>query len=119
MTKTISRRVVAWLSILLLLASILPLYALSFYNHACYDDFGFSLHTHAAWQNGDGLAGVLHAAWQNTVGIRQTWEGTYTSSLISARISMICMGSRPTVGSSRTMTLGLPSSACAIPTRCL
>ena len=84
MTKTISRRIVAWLSILLLLASILPLYALSFYNHACYDDFGFSLLTHAAWQNGEGLAGVLHAAWQNTVGIRQTWEGTYTSSLISA-----------------------------------
>lgn len=84
MTKTISRRVVAWLSILLLLASVLPLYALSFYNHACYDDFGFSLLTHAAWQNGEGLAGVLQAAWRNTAGIRQTWEGTYTSSLISA-----------------------------------
>ena len=80
MTKTISRRVVAWLSILLLLASVLPLYALSFYNHACYDDFGFSLLTRAAWQNGEGLAGVLQAAWRNTAGIRQTWEGTYTSS---------------------------------------
>ena len=41
------------------------------------------------------------------------------SSRISSRISMICAGSRPTVGSSRMITSGFPSSACAIPTRCL
>ena len=33
------------------------------------------------------------------------------------RISIICAGSRPTVGSSRMMIFGVPSSAAAIPTR--
>ena len=40
------------------------------------------------------------------------------SSLISCRVSMICFGSRPAVGSSRISTSGLCSSACARPTRC-
>ena len=38
-------------------------------------------------------------------------------SWMRARISIICAGSRPTVGSSRMMTLGAPSSAAAMPTR--
>ena len=37
---------------------------------------------------------------------------------IRSRISMICLGSRPTVGSSRMMTSGKPSRAWARPTRC-
>lgn len=40
------------------------------------------------------------------------------SSLMKSRISMIWIGSRPTVGSSRMMTCGFPKSACAMPTRC-
>ena len=40
------------------------------------------------------------------------------SSLISSRVSMICFGSRPAVGSSRISTSGLWMSACARPTRC-
>ena len=39
--------------------------------------------------------------------------------LISSRVSMICFGSRPAVGSSRISTSGLWMSACARPTRCL
>ena len=39
-------------------------------------------------------------------------------SRIRVRISMICWGSRPTVGSSRISTLGKPSRAWARPTRC-
>ena len=41
------------------------------------------------------------------------------SSRMSLRISITCAGSRPTVGSSRMMIFGLPSRACAMPTRCL
>ena len=81
---SLSRRAVAWLCALLLLLSILPLYALALYNHAFYDDFGFSLLTRDAWmQTGQPLA-VVEAAVRNTVGIRQTWEGTYATSFISA-----------------------------------
>lgn len=57
--------------------------ALSFYNHAFYDDYGFSLLTHQAWQDSGSLIDVFQAAVKNTVGIRQTWEGTYTTSFIS------------------------------------
>ena len=38
--------------------------------------------------------------------------------LISSRISMICLGSRPLVGSSRISTSGLWMMAWAMPTRC-
>lgn len=56
---------------------------LSFYNHAFYDDYGFSLLTHRAWQNTGSPIDVLQAALENTIRIRQKWEGTYTTSFIS------------------------------------
>ena len=80
---SLSRKAVAWLCVLLLLLSILPMYALSLYNHAFYDDFGFSLLTRDAWTSTDNVFAVLEAAVRNTVGIRQTWEGTYATSFLS------------------------------------
>ncbi|HNW85732.1 MAG TPA: hypothetical protein PLP25_02765 [Candidatus Limiplasma sp.] len=82
--RSLPRRTLAWLCALLLLLSVLPLYALALYNHSFYDDLGFSLLTRAAWQQTGSLAAVLEAAVRNTVGIRQTWEGTYTTSFLSA-----------------------------------
>ena len=41
------------------------------------------------------------------------------SPLMRSRVSMICFGSRPAVGSSRISTSGLCRIACASPTRCL
>jgi len=82
--KRLSNRTLAWLCVAVLLASLLPLYALSFYNHACYDDFGFSIRTHDRWRETGSLWQTFMAAVENTVGIRQTWEGTYATSFISA-----------------------------------
>lgn len=82
-TKTLSCRLFAVLCVLLLIASILPLFILSSFNHPFYDDFGFSLLTRKAWQETGDVGAVLAAAWQNTQGIRHTWEGTYTTSFIS------------------------------------
>ena len=79
----VSTRALCWLCVAALLISLTPLYALSFYNHACYDDFGFSLLTHAAWRDTGSLWETLKAAVNNTVGIRQTWEGTYATSFLS------------------------------------
>lgn len=81
--RSLSRRAVAWLSVLLLLVSVLPLYAQALYNHSFYDDLGFSLLTRAAWEQTGSVFAVLEAAVRNTVGIRQTWEGTYSTSFIS------------------------------------
>ncbi len=77
-------RLLSWLLAALLVVSLVPLYALSFFNHPCYDDFGFSIRTHAAVREGGGFAGAVKAAVENTVSIRNTWEGTYTTSFISA-----------------------------------
>lgn len=82
--RSIPNRALVWLCVAALLASLLPLYVLSFYNHACYDDFGFSILTHDAWRDSGSLIDTFMAAVENTVGIRQTWEGTYATSFISA-----------------------------------
>ncbi len=82
--QRLSNRVLVWLCVTVLLLSLLPLYALSFYNHACYDDFGFSILTHDAWRDSGSWLETIRAAVQNTIGIRQTWEGTYATSFISA-----------------------------------
>ena len=48
--RRLSNRALTWLCVAALLLSLMPLYALSAYNHACYDDFGFSILTHDAWR---------------------------------------------------------------------
>lgn len=80
----VSSRVLCWLMVAMLLVSLVPLYALSFFNHPCYDDFGFSIRTRGAVLAGGGVPGAVKAAFENTVAIRQTWEGTYATSFISA-----------------------------------
>ena len=80
----VPRRAMVWLCVAALLVSLMPLYAISFLNHACYDDFGFSILTHAAWLDSGSFLDTVKAAVQNTVGIRDTWEGTYATSFISA-----------------------------------
>lgn len=84
MKRRISNRVLVWLCVAVLLASLLPLYALSFYNHACYDDFGFSIRTHERWRDTGSAWDTFMAAVENTATIRHTWEGTYATSFISA-----------------------------------
>lgn len=84
LNKTLSARWLAWLCAAAVLLSIAPLYALSLYNHACYDDFGFSLLTHDCWLETGSVFSTIGAAVQNTIGIRSTWEGTYATSFISA-----------------------------------
>ena len=82
--KHISNRVLVWLCVAALLVSLLPLYAISFYNHACYDDFGFSIRTHERWRDTLSAWDTFMAAVENTRIIRHTWEGTYATSFISA-----------------------------------
>ena len=59
--------------------------------------------------------------WQDTVDELLVENGEVTGVRTVCRFltSRICFGSRPTVGSSKMITLGSPISAWAIPTRCL
>ena len=68
----------------ILILSLIPVFVLSTYNHACYDDFGFSINTREAWVEHGTFFSVLSAAIQNTITIRNTWEGTYSTSFLSA-----------------------------------
>lgn len=81
---SVSRKHLVLLCVTVLIVSLLPLYGISVYSHPFYDDFGFSIRTHAAWRETGSVGQVVSAAWENTVGIRQTWEGTYTTSFLGA-----------------------------------
>lgn len=76
-------RLLAALCVLMLLAGVLPLYAVSLYNHPYYDDFGFSADVRAAWLATRSVGAVLRAAWQSAQSVRATWQGTYTGTLLS------------------------------------
>ena len=73
----------AWLCALLLLAGVLPLYAISFFNHPYYDDYGFSASVHQAWSQTHSLGQALSATWNSAVAVRANWQGTYTGTLLS------------------------------------
>jgi hypothetical protein len=75
------------LAVLLALAvalTVLPLYAISLYNHPYYDDYGFSATVRAAWVQTRSPAQALKAAWDTSVWVRNTWQGNYTGTLLSS-----------------------------------
>ena len=77
------RRGLLWLSVAALVLGALPLYAISLYNHPYYDDYGFSAQAHQAWRDTGSVGAVLRAAWESAAKTRQSWQGTYTGTLLS------------------------------------
>lgn len=78
-----AQRIVAALCVLALVLSTLPLYAIAFFNHPYYDDYGFSAPVHRAWKETGDWRAVLSSAWQSSAHTYQTWQGTYTGTLLS------------------------------------
>lgn len=78
-----TRRVATLSCIVILALSVLPLYAISFYNHPYYDDFNFSAGVHSVWRETGDLGAVLATAWTGAKEVRDTWQGTYTGTLLS------------------------------------
>ena len=67
--------------------SLLPLLALSFYNHPAMDDFNYGVLTRHALTEHKGLAvipAVLGAAVQRAKNLWYSWQGTYTFSILAA-----------------------------------
>lgn len=71
------------LCVLALVLSALPLYVIAFDNHPYYDDFGFSAPVHDVWLATGSLSATFQAAVENAKAIRQSWQGTYTGTLLS------------------------------------
>ena len=82
--KSFKVRHVAIVSFVLLLISLIPLLYIATFNHASYDDLGFSINTHKEWITNSNAISTVKAAIENTRSIRGTWEGTYSTSFISA-----------------------------------
>ena len=76
-------KVSAWLCALMLFISVLPLYAISFYSHPHYDDYGFSVNVRHAWQDTGSVSALLKTVAQSAAHVRQTWQGTYLGTVLS------------------------------------
>ena len=78
-----ARRMFAGLCVLALVLSTLPLYAIALYNHPYYDDYGFSAPVHQVWKETGDLGQVFTAAMEAAENTRETWQGTYTGTILS------------------------------------
>ncbi len=77
------RLAVLWLSVAALALGALPLYLIAPYNHPYYDDYGFSAGVHQVWKETGSLGAVLSAAIEGARNVRQTWQGTYTGTILT------------------------------------
>lgn len=74
--------VAAFVFVMGLLISIIPIIISSFYAHPLYDDFGFSQPVRYVVQNGGGLFKILSAAVQQAKDTYFNWQGTYAAIFI-------------------------------------
>ena len=80
----ISKKLLAAVCVALLVVSLIPPLALSFFNHASYDDLGYSIRTHERWRETGSFWQTVEAAAENTASIRYTWQGTFFSCFLAA-----------------------------------
>jgi hypothetical protein len=73
----------AWLCALMLLASVVPLYAISFYSHPHYDDYNFSANVRHAWQDTGDISTLVKTVAESARSVRETWQGTYLGTVLS------------------------------------
>ncbi|MFH1512242.1 MAG: hypothetical protein ABIG45_02690 [Bacillota bacterium] len=76
-------KVFAWLCALMLLAGVLPLYAISLYSHPHYDDYGFSANVRHTWEDTGSVSALLETVAESARSVRQTWQGTYLGTVLS------------------------------------
>lgn len=95
----VSKKLLAAVCMALLVVSLIPPLALSFFNHASYDDLGYSIRTHERWRDTGSFWRTVEAAAENTASIRYTWQGTFFSCFLAA-LQPLCSG-RGCTGSPR------------------
>ncbi|MDR0220442.1 MAG: hypothetical protein LBI54_03430 [Lachnospiraceae bacterium] len=64
--------------------SLLPLFALAFYNHPGADDFRYGAQTRAAYLATHNIAAVLAAAGATVAETYRDWQGTYATTFLAA-----------------------------------
>lgn len=71
-------RNLALLALLALAVSLLPLLAISVYDHPCTDDYNYGAYAAKAVREG-GLWSAFPAAWRKTAETYQNWQGTFSA----------------------------------------
>ena len=69
----------SWMFFLLMLASLIVMAALGFYNHPLGDDFHYGYGAAMAWKETGNIFEVLKAAWDGVLTQYQIWQGTYSA----------------------------------------
>ena len=73
-----------WIVMSGFLASMIDIWALSFYTGPCCDDDTYGVQTHGAWKAAGSLLAVLKAALDTTAEYWPEWQGTYSSIFLMA-----------------------------------
>lgn len=68
---------ISWISGGIFIATLLPIFYLSFINRASGDDYGYGVYTKAAWLATHSLVEVVKAAWQTVTQYYILWQGTW------------------------------------------
>lgn len=78
------QKIFLWSVIIFTIATILPLFAISLYNHPSADDFAYATDTYHVWKSTRNLFLVLKEAFATAVSYWYKWQGTYTSAILMA-----------------------------------
>lgn len=73
----LSVRNITWMTLIVFLVMLLPIFYLSFINRATGDDYGNSLYTKTAWLSTYSVIEVLKAVWKTIKQIYMGWQGTW------------------------------------------
>ena len=77
--KLITEKRIWIVMVIILLASLLPIVQLAFYNYPCADDFSASDSVRLAWLNTGSFIAVIKAAWENVIYNYLEWSGVFMS----------------------------------------
>lgn len=84
MTKIFSLKTIRWVMIIVLIISLLPLLAISFFSYPMADDFSFSTTIRNAWNQSNSLLSVGSALINSVVDNYLHWQGSYTSTFLGS-----------------------------------
>lgn len=79
--KTSTWRIVCWAALILCL---IPMFAISPFDHPAADDYSFGKFVHQALENGEGLVGVVSAMAYTAYFYYINWQGTFAAILLFA-----------------------------------
>ncbi len=79
LNAAVSKRILAVISVIWLIAMLLPVFALSFYAYPTHDDFPNVRLASEAWARTGSLLSTMGAAWEQTLRDYNTWQGTFVA----------------------------------------